>query len=63
MSAGDAHIWTITASDVPVAECGYSPPTQDIMDPDGEVIGVQIAHAAPTGETCAECVAAAGGGE
>lgn len=63
--AGDAHIWTITTDPIPVAECGYTPPTEDIMgvDADGEevVIGEQVVHAAPTGVTCDECVTVAGG--
>lgn len=62
MSAGDAHIWTITTDDVPVAACGYSPPTEDITD-DADppnVIGSQVVHAAPTGETCADCLAVGG---
>lgn len=55
-NAGDAHIWTITTEPVPVAECGYSPPLVDIEDADGNVIGQQVAHAEPTGDTCAACI-------
>lgn len=69
-NAGDAHIWTITNGLVPVAECGYTPPTQDITAPDPDdpeatvVIGQEIMHAEPTGVTCDDCVTAvAGAGE
>lgn len=59
---GDAHIWTATTDPVPVAACGYTPPVEDIMgadptDPDNEVvIGQQVVHAEPTGNTCGECI-------
>lgn len=65
-NAGDAHIWTITTDPVPVAECGYTPPVEDILaDPVGDddpvVLGQQVVHAEPTGATCEDCVTVAGG--
>lgn len=58
MSAGDVHIWKPGVTPLE-AECGYVQVVETILDAEGaETEYEAVVPAEPTGEDCAECIAA-----